>query len=98
MPTTGKEPGPSRSDGAARVLTILPDFPFPATTGLHLRMVSNLELVRRLGCFNAVLYFSTEEREPLPVEATPLPKICDEVRHGGRRFPHANFSTASLVL
>ena len=81
-----------------RVLTVLPDFPFPTTTGLHLRMVSNLELVRRLGCFSAVLYFSTEEREPLPVEATPLPKICDEVRHGGRRFPHANFSTASLVL
>jgi len=29
-----------------RVLTVLPDFPFPATTGLHLRMISNLELVQ----------------------------------------------------
>jgi glycosyltransferase involved in cell wall biosynthesis len=80
-----------------RVLTVLPDFPFPATTGLHLRMVSNLGLVHRLGCFSALLYFSTEGREPLPVESTPLAQICDELRHGGRRFPHANFSTASLI-
>lgn len=80
------------------MLTVLPDFPFPATTGLHLRMVSNLELVYRLGCFSALLYFSTEGREPAPVESTPLAHICDEVRHGGRRFPHTNFSTASLIL
>jgi len=81
-----------------RVLTVLPDFPYPATTGLHLRHLGNLELVHRLGCYSALLYFTTEEREPPPVESTPLPRICDEVRHGGRRFPHANFSTASLVL
>jgi len=80
-----------------RVLTVLPDFPFPATTGLHLRMVSNLELVHRLGCYSALLYFSTEEREPVSVESTPLTQICDGVRHGGRRFPHAKFSTVSLA-
>lgn len=97
MPVTEKEPGKSQRSSPARVLTVLPDFPFPATTGLHLRMVSNLELVRRLGCFNALLYFSTEEREPAPVESTPLAHICDEVRHGGRRFPHSDFSTASLI-
>jgi len=95
------------------VLTVLPDFPFPATTGLHLRHISNLELVRRLGCYSALLYFTTEEREPSPqqarnwrlsgapdppsVESTPLARICDHVRHGGRRFPHTNFSTASLI-
>jgi glycosyltransferase involved in cell wall biosynthesis len=98
MPTTEEKPGLKRSSSAMRVLTVLPDFPFPATTGLHLRNVSNLELVHRLGCFSALLYFSTEGREPAPVETTPLARICDEVRHGGRRFPHANFSTASLVL
>jgi glycosyltransferase involved in cell wall biosynthesis len=80
------------------VLTVLPDFPFPATTGLHLRHLGNLELVHRLGCFSALLYFSTEEREPLPVESTPLARICDEVRHGGRRFPHGDFSTVSLIF
>src|SRR5580658_7519841 len=82
---------------APSVLTVLPDFPFPATTGLHLRMVSNLELVHRLGCFSALLYFSTEGREPAAVASTPLAQICDEVRHGGRRFPHADFSTLSLI-
>ena len=61
-------------------------------------MVSNLELVHRLGCFSALLYFSTEGREPLPVESTPLAHICDEVRHGGLRFPHVNFSIASLLF
>ena len=98
MSTTEKEPGLSPPSSTARVLTVLPDFPFPATTGLHLRHVSNLELVHRLGCYSALLYFSTEGREPAPVDTTPLARICDEVRHGGRRFPHANFSTASLVL
>ena len=81
-----------------RVLTVLPDFPFPATTGLHLRHLSNLELVRRLGCHSTLLYFTTEEHEPPAIDTTPLPRICDEVRHGGRRFPHADFSTTSLVL
>jgi glycosyltransferase involved in cell wall biosynthesis len=79
------------------VLTVLPDFPFPATTGLHLRMVSNLELVRRLGCYSALLYFSTEGRERAPAEATSLAHICDEVSHGGRRFPHSDFSTVALI-
>ena len=97
MPVPEKESGASLNSSPPRVLTVLPDFPFPATTGLHLRMVSNLELVHRLGCFSALLYFSTEGREPAPVESTPLAHICDDVRHGGRRFPHADFSTASLV-
>jgi len=97
MPVTEKEPGTSMNKSPVRVLTVLPDFPFPATTGLHLRMVSNLELVRRLGCFSALLYFSTEGREPAPVESTPLAQICNAVRHGGRRFPHSDFSTAALI-
>jgi glycosyltransferase involved in cell wall biosynthesis len=96
MPVTEKE-RTSHNGSAARILTVLPDFPFPATTGLHLRMVSNLELVRRLGCFSALLYFSTEGRDPVPVKSTPLAQICDEVCHGGRRVPHSDFSTASLI-
>ncbi len=97
MPVTEKKHSTSSISSAVRVLTVLPDFPYPATTGLHLRMVSNLELLRRLGCFGALLYFSTEGCEPAPVESTPLAQICDEVRHGGRRFPHSDFSTASLI-
>src|ERR1035438_6657709 len=97
MSATTTKVGSSRKSGAPRVLTVLPDFPFPATTGLHLRRSSDLELVHRLGCFSALLYFSTEERDPPPIESTPLAQICDEVRHGGRRFPHSDFSTASLI-
>src|SRR5208282_5001819 len=92
-----EKPSTSPGRSAPRVLTVLPDFPFPPTTGLHLRMVSNLELVHRLGCFSALLYFSTEGREPAPLESTPLAQICDEVRHGGLRFPHSDFSTLSLI-
>jgi len=98
MQTSEKDSGTASTRSATRVLTVLPDFPFPATTGLHLRMIANLELVHRLGCFSALLYFSTEGREPAPVESTPLAQICDDVRHGGRRFPHSDFSTISLVL
>ena len=97
MAVTEKGSHVAPRERAARVLTVLPDFPFPATTGLHLRMVSNLELVKRLGCFSALLYFSTEGREPGPIKSTPLVRICDEVRHGGRRFPHRDFSTAALI-
>jgi hypothetical protein len=80
-----------------RVLTVLPDFPFPAVTGLHLRMVSNLELVKRLGCYSALLYFSTEEHAVMADTSTPLAGICDEVSHGGRRFAYADRSAASRV-
>jgi glycosyltransferase involved in cell wall biosynthesis len=93
---TAQESGP-QDKTQLRVLTVLPDFPFPATTGLHLRMAGNLELVHRLGCFSALLYFSTEGRQPLPVESTPLAQMCNEVIHGGLRFPHKAFSTAALI-
>jgi glycosyltransferase involved in cell wall biosynthesis len=97
MPATKIDRGTALKDDPARVLTILPDFPYPATTGLHLRMASNLELVHRLGCFSALLYFSTEGREPAPVDSTPLARICNEVRHGGRRFAHSDFSATALI-
>jgi glycosyltransferase involved in cell wall biosynthesis len=81
-----------------RVLTVLPDFPFPPTTGLHLRQASNLELLHRVGCFSAVLFFTTEERDPPPVESTPMARICHEVCHGGRRFPLSRFAMSSIAL
>lgn len=97
MPAKREQHDSLRNGRPPRVLTVLPDFPFPPTTGLHLRMVSNLELVHRLGCFSALLYFSTEGREPAPIDSTPLARICDDVHHAGLRFPHSDFSTASLI-
>lgn len=43
------------------MLTVLPDFRFPATTGLHLRMVSKLELVV-VGESDEVAWVQTVER------------------------------------
>jgi glycosyltransferase involved in cell wall biosynthesis len=60
-------------------------------------MVSNLDLVRRLGCYSAVLYFSTEAREPLPSESALLTECCDCVAHGGKRMPQQQFSKRSLI-
>jgi glycosyltransferase involved in cell wall biosynthesis len=80
-----------------RVLTVLPDFPFPATTGLHLRMMSNLDLVHRVGCYNALLFFSTEGRDVLDPASTPLQEICDDIIDGGQRFPHSGISKAALA-
>lgn len=90
--------GMRSSSRAPRVLTVLPDFPCPTTSGLQLRHLSNLQLIHGLGCYSALLYFTTEERETGPVESTPLARICDEVHHGGQRFPHANFSVLTLAM
>ncbi|MFT7645404.1 MAG: hypothetical protein ACI8Y4_000132 [Candidatus Poriferisodalaceae bacterium] len=59
-----------------RVLTVLPDYPLPATTGLHLRMVANIEAVNRLVAMGRVdghdvLWFGTEERNSAPDSAAP---------------------------
>jgi glycosyltransferase involved in cell wall biosynthesis len=98
MLNAANDSGARSESKAPRVLTVLPDLPCPATTGLHLRHVSNLDLVHRLGCYSAMLYFTTEEHKPAPLESSALAQICDEVRHGGQRFPHADFSTLSLLL
>jgi predicted dehydrogenase/glycosyltransferase involved in cell wall biosynthesis len=61
-------------------------------------MVSNLELVKRLGCYSALLFFSTEEHETMVDVSTPLAGICDEVRHGGHRYSYADRSAASRTV
>ena len=93
MLNAANDSGARSGSKAPRVLTVLPDLPCPATTGLHLRHLSNLDLVHRLGCYSAVLYFTTEEHKPAPLESSALAQICDEIHHGGQRFPHADFSS-----
>lgn len=91
---------PSRSQAASGqkvVLSVLPDSPFPAHTGLHLRMVNNLDLVRRLGCQSHVLYFLTEERSPDAAALAELERACDGARGGTRRKPQTSFSTRELI-
>lgn len=79
------------------VLSVFPDTPFPTHTGLHLRMVNNLDLVRRLGCESHVLLFLSEERPPSDPAHAELRRMCDSVTVGAQRRPQSEFSTAGLV-
>lgn len=67
-----------------RVLSVLLDTPFPATTGLHLRMVSSLDLVRRLGCRQTALVFGVEDRAA-DLAAPEWPRYVETVAFGGQR-------------
>jgi glycosyltransferase involved in cell wall biosynthesis len=60
-------------------------------------MVSNLHLLRRLGCYSAVVYFSTEEHVPTQSDLDSLHQICDDVSHGGRRISRGDSSAISLA-
>jgi glycosyltransferase involved in cell wall biosynthesis len=80
-----------------RILSVFPDCPYPATTGLQLRMVSNIHLLRRLGCYSAVIYFSTEEHRASESDLKQLSEACDEVVYGGERNPHYRRSKISLA-
>ncbi len=68
-----------------RVVSVLMDFPLPATTGLHLRMVANLRALHALGCDTSVLWFSTPERTPDVVDVDELRPIASRVDHLGPR-------------
>ena len=81
---------------ARSVLTVVPDFPLPAETGLHLRMMSNLDLVHRLGCDSHLLYFSTEGRAHNPGNAR-LWELCASVTHAGPRKEQDAFSAWTLI-
>lgn len=73
-----------------RVLTVLLDVPYPAETGLHLRQLAVLRLVRDLGCHSHSLVFTTPER---PVVAPQLHELCDQVHDGGPRVEYLSLST-----
>lgn len=68
-----------------RVVSVLMDFPLPATTGLHLRMIGNLRALHALGCDSSVLWFSTPDRTPDVVDVDELLSIVSQVDHVGRR-------------
>ena len=68
------------------VLTVLPDHPIPASTGLHLRMVANLEMVHRVAAESHVLWFATEDRPP--DWGRPIPGVTSAVCAGPRVEQH----------
>src|SRR5947207_6389376 len=91
-PARPREPGragPARGSRMTRVLTVLPAMPLPATAGLQLRMVEELQIVRALGCHSTVLAFRTEDDDP---GAERLSTLCDDTITGGQRVPFQSFS------
>src|SRR5205823_5387561 len=60
-PRGPRRAGRARGVRMTRVLTVLPAVPLPATTGLQLRMLEVLQIVRALGGHSIVLAFETED-------------------------------------
>jgi glycosyltransferase involved in cell wall biosynthesis len=77
-----------------RVLTVLPAVPLPATTGLQLRMLEVLQIVRAVGAHSIVLAFETEDDDE---GIDPLSTLCEEAIAGGRRVPYETFSVGDRV-
>jgi glycosyltransferase involved in cell wall biosynthesis len=80
-----------------RVLTVLPDLPLPADTGLHLRMLGNLALVRALGAESHLLFFSTEDRANSLSQVDEVAELVDGWRYAGARRPQRTFTRRELL-
>lgn len=87
-------PSPSTASKHRRVLTVLLDVPVPPATGLHLRQVANLRLVRELGCESFALVFTTADR---PVYSGKLSDLCDGVIAAGPRVEYATLGLGRRV-
>src|SRR5258708_1804888 len=80
-------PTRSQRDRPPRVLAVLLTSPTPPTTGLHLRYIANLRLLRELGCETHALVFTTADR---PLIGDELETLCDRVIVGGPRVEYAD--------
>jgi glycosyltransferase involved in cell wall biosynthesis len=72
------------------VLTVLPGVPTPPETGLHIRQLVILRLVRDLGHESHTLVFTTAERPQVPDD---LFQRCDVVRDAGPRVEYKSLSS-----
>ena len=81
----------TRTEGRV-VLTVLPDFPIPADTGLHLRMMGNLDAVGRVAARSHVFWFSTDDRPAGTVSSDLLDAHCTDHRHAGPRVEQHKIS------
>jgi glycosyltransferase involved in cell wall biosynthesis len=76
------------------VLSVLPDAPFPTTTGLQIRLATNLRVVREFAGRSDVLWFA-ESRAERDLEA--LAGACDDALFAGSPFPYSAFSARARV-
>jgi len=80
--------------GGKTVLSILPDAPFPATTGLQIRLATNLRVVRELADRSLVLWFGDPAAER---DLDALASACDEAAFAAPPVPYAQFSPSMRV-
>lgn len=76
------------------VLTVLPDLPVPATTGLQLRLLMLLRVISALGARSSAVYFDNGESRGSPDE---LADLCETLTCAGRTRPYATFSVAERL-
>ena len=84
--------------GVRIVLTVLLDYPLPATTGLNMRTIANLDAVARVSDRTEVLWFSTEDRRVDDVDVAMLLEHCDAAHHGGARVEQHQLSRRYRAL
>ena len=73
-----------------RVLTVLLDVPIPAETGLSLRQLALLKLIREVGCESHALVFTTASRPRIPDQ---LSDLCDGFLDAGARVEYPTLGT-----
>jgi glycosyltransferase involved in cell wall biosynthesis len=76
------------------VLTVLLDVPLPADTGLNLRQLALLKLIRRLGCDSHAFVFTNASRPRVPDE---LSDHCDGFLTAGPRVEYGALSTLARL-
>ena len=81
------------------VLTITPDAPLPATTGLHLRMVENLRAVKAIASQTTLAWIATEDRRESVLNHQVLcsAELADEVVCLGARRHDREISSVARV-
>ena len=62
------------------------DVPVPRVTGVHVRQLANLRLVRDIGCESHALVFSTAGR---PYDPAGMAAVCDGATHAGARVEYS---------
>ena len=80
----------------ARVLFVVPNVPWPLTTGGHLRDWQLLNLLARRGLAPAVLYFGAGE-EALLAPDTPIARLASSVAFAGARVEDPDGGTLATV-
>src|ERR1700684_4016590 len=80
---------------ARSILTVMPDLPVPPVTGVHLRIMTILQVARTLAARSSAIYFEHGAKRGDPNE---LASICDNVISGGAVGSHVGVELHERVV